>query len=222
MNWSRMLLLIQKEIRLEWRLRFAFQGLLLYVVSTIFVCYLSFKLKAGQLNVPTWNALFWIILLFVANTSTSKSFAQESNGRQFYYHFVCTPEEILFSKILYNALSLLVLALLSLFFYSLVLGNPVQDQGLFVLNLVGGSIGFSSVLTFIAGITYKVGGNSTLMAILGFPILLPLLLMLIKVARNAIDGLAWSDSQDEMVVVGALNLVMLACSYILFPYLWRS
>jgi heme exporter protein B len=114
------------------------------------------------------------------------------------------------------------LGLLCLAFYLLVLGNPIADLGLFIFNLVIGAVGFSSTLTLVSGITQKAGNSTTLMAILGFPIILPLLLMLIKVSRNAIDGLPWSDSQDELLVLGALNLVVLACSYILFPYLWRS
>jgi heme exporter protein B len=222
MKTAHLLALLKKELLLEWRMRTALQGMLLYVASTIFVCYLSFRLKTGSMGVPTWNALFWIILLFVATTAISKSFHQESTNRQFYYYYLCKPEEIIFSKIIYNALVVSFLGLLCLAFYLLVLGNPIADLGLFIFNLVIGAVGFSSTLTLVSGITQKAGNSTTLMAILGFPIILPLLLMLIKVSRNAIDGLPWSDSQDELLVLGALNLVVLACSYILFPYLWRS
>lgn len=222
MNWSHLVALVKKEIVLEWRMRSSLHGMLLYVASTIFVCYLSFRLKAGQMSVPTWNALFWVILLFVATTSISKSFSQEGSNRQFYYHFLCSPEEIIFSKIIYNILVLTGLSFLCLLFYSLVLGNPVEDLPLFSLILFLGACGFSSALTLVSGISYKAGNNTALMAILGFPIILPLLLMLIKASRNAIDGLTWGDSQDELIVLGSLNVVVLACSYILFPYLWRS
>jgi heme exporter protein B len=219
---AHLLALLRKELLLEWRMRTALQGMLLYVVSTIFVCYLSFRLKTGAMGVPTWNALFWIILLFVATTAISKSFHQESANRHFYYYFLCKPEEIIFSKIIYNAMVVSMLGLLCFTFYMLVLGNPIAHLGLFIFNLVIGSVGFSSTLTLVSGITQKAGNSTTLMAILGFPIILPMLLMLIKVSRNAIDGLPWTDSQDELLVLGALNLVVLACSYILFPYLWRS
>lgn len=222
MKNAHILALLKKEFLLEWRMKATLQGMLLYVASTIFVCYLSFKLKTGNIGVPTWNALFWIILLFVATMAISKSFQQESANRQFYYYFLCKPEEIIFSKIIYNAITVSVLGFVCLLFYSLVLGNPAEDLALFITNLLLGAIGFSSTLTLVSGITQKAGNNTTLMAILGFPIILPLLLMLIKVSRHAIDGLPWSDSQDELLVLGALNLVVLACSYILFPFLWRS
>ena len=55
--------LIKKELLTEWRQRYALNGMVLYLVSTIFVCYMSFNLKAGVIDAVTWNALFWIIIL---------------------------------------------------------------------------------------------------------------------------------------------------------------
>ena len=222
MKSAHILALLKKDLLIEWRMRSAFQGMLLYVISTVFVCYLSFKLRSGQVSVPTWNALFWIILLFVATTAISKSFYQESSNREFYYRFLCLPEEIIIAKIIYNSVLVTILAFLCFVIYSLVLGNPVSDVTLFSLNLFLGATGFSSTLTMVSGITQKAGNNTTLMAILSFPIILPLLLMLIKVSRNAIDGLTWDDSSDELLILGSLNLIVVACSYILFPFLWKS
>ena len=50
--------LIKKEFLSEWRQRYALNGIILYLASTIFVVYMSFKLKAGAIDEPTWNALF--------------------------------------------------------------------------------------------------------------------------------------------------------------------
>jgi heme exporter protein B len=43
--------LVKKEMQLEWRQRYALHGLLLYLASTIFVCYLSFKAKQHSINI---------------------------------------------------------------------------------------------------------------------------------------------------------------------------
>jgi len=71
--------LIAKEMLLEWRQKYAFNGSILYVVSTVFVCYLSFK---NIIDPPVWNALFWIIMLFVSVNAIAKSFIQENSARQ--------------------------------------------------------------------------------------------------------------------------------------------
>jgi heme exporter protein B len=106
--------------------------------------------------------------------------------------------------------------------YSLVLDNPVQDTGLFFFNMLLGSLGFSSALTMVSGIAAKANNSATLMAVLGFPIVLPMLLLLMKVAKNAIDGLARSVSYDEIGTLLAINVIIVAVSYLLFPFLWRS
>jgi heme exporter protein B len=117
---------------------------------------------------------------------------------------------------------MLLLAFVGFGFYSLMLGNPVQDNLLFLSNILLGAIGFSTSLTMVSGIASKAPNNSILMAILSFPIIIPMLLMLVKISKNAMDGLDRSASTDEVVTLLAINAIVLTLSYILFPYLWRS
>jgi heme exporter protein B len=60
------------------------------------------------------------------------------------------------------------------------------------------------------------------MAVLSFPILLPMLSMLIKLSKNAMDGLAFSSSYDEILVISGIDLIVITLSYMLFPFLWKS
>ena len=121
--------LIQKEIKTEWKQKYAFNGLLLYVVSTVFVCYLSFK---RIVDLPTWNALFWIIQLFAGVNAISKSFLQEGRGRMLYYYTLTNARSFILAKIIYNLFLMLVLSAFNLLFYSLFIGNPVQDMPMFI------------------------------------------------------------------------------------------
>lgn len=214
--------LIGKEITLEWRQRYALNGMLLYIVSTVFVCYLSFRLKANQLTPITWNTLFWIILLFTAVNAVSKSFTQERAGRLLYYYTLASPQGIILSKILYNSVLMLLLSLAGFGFYAFVMGNPVGDLPMYLLTIVLSSIGFASSLTMVAGIASKAENNGALMAILSFPVIIPMLLMVMKLAKNAMDGLDRSASSDEVLVLLALDAIVVTLSIILFPYLWRS
>ena len=214
--------LIWKEITLEWRQRYALSGMLLYVVSTVFICYLSFSLKRNFLTPIVWNTLFWIILLFTAVNAIAKSFAQERHGRLLYYYTLASPRAIILSKIIYNCLLMLVLAGIGFGFYVFVMGNPVADLGMYLGSIVLGSVGFASVLTMVAGIASKAENSGTLMAVLSFPIILPMLLMVMKLAKNALDGLDRGVSTDEISTLLAIDALVVALSYLLFPYLWRS
>src|SRR5690606_3525799 len=210
--------LIHKEIILEWRSKYALNGILLYVVSTVFVCYQAFQ----SVDPTTWNALFWIILLFASINAISKSFVQERRGRQLYYYTIASAKAVILSKIIYNMLIMLLLAAIAFFAYSIIFQNPLADPTLYFAAVALGSMGFASIFTMVAGISAKAGNNSTLMAILSFPIIIPMLLILIKLSKNAMDGLDRSVSYDEMVVLLAINVITISVSLLLFPYLWRD
>ena len=204
---------------LEWRSRYALNGIILYVVSTVFVCYLSFR----EINSPpTWNALFWIIMLFASVNAITKSFIQESRGRQLYYYTMASPQAIIISKIIYNIFLMLLLSAIALGFYTLVFKNPLGDPLFYILSVLLGSISFASVFTLISGIASKSGNGGALMAILSFPVVIPLLVVLIKLSKNAMDGLDRSVSIDELAVLIAINVIVITTSLLLFPYLWRE
>ncbi|GAB3998614.1 heme exporter protein CcmB [Spirosoma daeguense] len=213
---------MRKEFLLEWRQRYALNGMLLYIAGAVFVCYLSFNTRRGQLSPIVWNTLFWIIQLFTAINAIAKSFVQERASRQLYYYTLVSPQLIILSKILYNTVLMLILALLGFCVYAFVLGNPVQDVALYLLTLVLGAIGFAAALTLVSGIASKAENPGTLMAILSFPAILPLLLMLLKISKNALDGLDRSTSWNEIGTVLAIDAIVITVSWLLFPFLWRS
>lgn len=211
--------LFLKEIRLELKQRYVLNGILLYLVSTVFVTYLAFS---GVITAETWNSLFWIILLFVAVNGISKSFVQESPARHLYYYTLASPEAIVLSKILYNLLLMAILSVLALFFFVLLMGNMIQNPGLFIIALLLGSLGLSSVLTMIAAIASRASNNFSLMAILSFPIVLPLLMTLMKVSASALTTTSWSGNIPLLVILLIINVAVIMLSYLLFPYLWRD
>lgn len=212
--------LIRKELLLEWRSKYAINGVLLYVVSTIFTCYLSFISLNDKL---AWNALFWIIMLFASINGVSKSFLQETKGRQLYSYILASPSAILISKTVYNVLLMLVLTTIALGFYLLVFDTfSPPDLLMYYVAVILGSISFSTVFTMVSAIASKAGNGGMLMAILSFPIIIPVLILLIRLAKNAVDGLPWENSWDDIGMVLVVNVLVVSVSLLLFPYLWRD
>lgn len=211
--------LIKKELLLEWRSKYALNGVLLYVVSTVFVCFLSFVSIDSKL---TWNALFWIIMLFASINAVSKSFLQESRGRQLYIYTIASPIALIISKTVYNVLLMSVLTLIALGFYILVFNYTPEDPGLYILATMLGSLSFSTIFTMISAIASKAGNGGMLMAILSFPVIIPVLIVLVRLTKNAIDGLDRSVSWDEVGILLLINTLVTAVSLLLFPYLWRD
>lgn len=212
--------LIRKDFMLEIRQRYAINGILLYVFSTIFVVQLCF---GRVIDEKTWIALFWIILLFAAFNAVSKSFVQESSARRLYYYIIAPPLSVIVSKMIYNSLLMVLLGALSLGLFTVFMGSPGLWAGLFVPAFLLGSIGLASALTMVSAIASRTGNNAALMAILGFPVVLPLLLLLVKASQKALLGPA--DPTEALGLLAAITLidvVVVVLAVILFPYLWRD
>jgi heme exporter protein B len=132
------------------------------------------------------------------------------------------PGVLILARIFYNALLLTILGLVILGLYALFSGFPVESPGWYALCVVVGSVGFASILTLISGISALAGGKPALMAILGFPILVPFLNVLIRMSKIALDGLDKSLIQPDLIFSSGMILLSITLSYLLFPYLWRE
>jgi heme exporter protein B len=219
---TEILTLLRLEAALDLRQRAAWGGMLLYVVSAVYVAYLAIKSVQGA---ALWNALFWIILLFAAFNALARSFQREEGGRQLYLYTLVHPRSVVLARTAYNAFTMVVLALLSLLFHSLFLGTQALEGaawGPFLLAVVLGAIGLATVLTLIAAIAARAGNGLGTMAILGFPLVLPMLLAVMRASKLSLDGVAWSVTSTYFGGLVLLNVITITLAWTLFPYLWRD
>lgn len=214
--------LIAKEFHLELRRKSVIAGLAVYLFATVFICYLIFALRQNLITPLVWAALFWITILFTLVNTIAKSFIGEKKGSDIYFYSLVSPTAIIVSKIAYNFILSAVLSFSGLFLFILFLQNPLADVGWFALLILLTSFGFSAALTLLSGIASKAQNSNILMAILSFPVVISILLMAIKVTRHCLDGLDRAVSVDEMLSLTAINCLLAAASYLLFPYIWRS
>ena len=217
-----LLVLLRKEFTLELRRKSVISGIGLYIFSLTFICYLTFSIRQTVVNPATWSALFWITILFSAVNSVAKSFMGEKKGTFIYLYSLASPEQIILSKIIYNALLCMVLAVTGFILFSVFMKSPVQQTAVFFISLFLTSLGFSAALSLLSSIASKANNSNILMAILSFPVVISVLLMAIKITKNAIDGLEVSASTDELLNLRAIDGISVALAYLLFPYVWRS
>ena len=210
--------LIKKDLLIEWRQRYAFNGIILYLSSVVFLIYISFI----ELKPEVWLTLFWIVMLFASVNAVTKSFMQEGRARWLYYYSIANPLAIIVAKIIYNLSLMLILCLIGLCIYSMILGNPLLHPLYFILVVILGSFSFSLTFTLMSALAAKAGNSAMIMPILSFPIVVPILLLLVKLSREAIYGgiLEWPLKDFALLV--SLDAVMLVLAMLLFPFLWRD
>lgn len=214
--------LVAKEFRLELRRQSIISGIGVYLISLIFICYITFNLQHNTIAPSTWSALYWLTILFSVVNSVAKSFIGEKKGLTTYYYYIASPQQIIIAKIVYNTLLSLLLSLAGYLLFAVLISQPINSHWIFFLTLILTSAGFSSSMTLISGIAAKTNHSNVLMAVMSFPVVIGILLMAVRLTKNAIDGLDSASSYDELLNLFAINCISSALAYLLFPYIWRS
>jgi heme exporter protein B len=209
--------LFKKDVLLEIRQQYSFYGVLLYIGATIYVLFMAMEAPEAR----AWNGLFWVIQLFICINAVAKSFLQESRGRMLYYYSISSPASFVLAKLLFNSLLMLVMSGLSLFLFALFLGSPIQKMGPFIGLVLLGGWSLSLVFSFLAAIAARAQQNAAIMAVLGFPIIIPQILLLMRLSSAAFAPLLTIPLTTVLLLI-ALDLLVVLLAVILFPFLWKD
>jgi heme exporter protein B len=209
--------LFKKDLLLEVRQQYSFYGILLYIMATIFVLFMAID----EPETKVWNGLFWVIQLFICINAVAKSFLQESKGRMLYFYSIASPGDFVLAKLLFNSLLMLAMSLLSLLLFTIFLGNPIQKAGSFIGLVLLGGWSLSLVFTFLAAIAARAQQNAAIMAVLGFPLIIPQLLLLMKLSNAAFNPVLTIPVTTILLLI-ALDVMIVILAVILFPFLWKD
>lgn len=212
--------LIKKEALLEWKQKYALNGMLLYALSMVFVVSIGL-----QRNLPpqAWNVVFWVILLFVSVNAVAKSFIGERPGQLLYLYNLVGARAIIVAKILYNCILLGGIGMVTLIFFLLLSGSgKIVDPLQYGLIVGIGCLAFAANLTLVSAIASKAQNQATLLAVLSFPVLVPEMLVGINASSKAIQGLPIGESMSEIIFSATFVVIIASVSVILFPFIWRD
>jgi heme exporter protein B len=194
-------------------------GIFLYLLSATFVTYLAF---GSVIDFSVWNALFWIITMFSVVNAGGRSFSSESPERALYYYTITGPQALIASKLIYNLVMAFITASAGLIVFVLFFGISEVPLPLYLVGVVLGSIGFSSIVTMMSSLAAPSGGSSTLVSVLSFPLMLPVLISSIKASFLCIEGGFTLNLLLYWIVLLLITCVVWALALILFPYIWKE
>ena len=210
--------LLKKDILLEIRQQYTFYGVLLYVASTIFVLYLAM----GQPEPAVWNGLFWMIQLFICVNAVAKSFLQEHSGRMLYYYSIAGARDFMVAKMIFNGALMVVMSITSLLLFRLLMGEAMEHAGTFTAIVCLGGFSLSLVFSFLSAIAARARQNAALIAILGFPLIIPQVLLLMRISNTAFSDVIQGGLMQMCLLLGGLDILVILLSIILFPFLWKD
>lgn len=214
-----------KDLRLELRNRYAVNALALFVASTLLLA--AFSIAGAGVDAPIAAAIMWIVIVFASAVGLARAFvAEEEQGTVLLLRLHARGSMVYAGKLLFNILIIGTMNLLAVTGFILVLGLSVDEPLLLLVTLVLGSIGLAGVTTLLSAIIARTSGRGPLMAVLAFPLMVPLLLSAVRATQTALAAPpavgAWSVALDDIVSLFAYSGAVITASVLLFDYVWND
>jgi len=207
-------------MRVELRSKYAFNAILFGITSLAVV---SFTLGQTGLSPRLLAALFWIIMFFAAMAGLAQAFIREEEaGTVLALKLSADPTAVYLGKLFFNfSLMALISAVITPVFF-IFTDAPVDNILLFVLVLILGVIGLCAATTIVAAIISKASVKGALFAVLSFPILFVLLLLLVNASAKVLEGETLGGIGTELQGLIAYSGVMITASLMLFKFVWQE
>jgi heme exporter protein B len=125
------------------------------------------------------------------------------------------------AKLVFNSLLMLLMSFLSIILFTLFLGNPIEKLPEFIGLVLLGGWSLSLVFTFLSAIAAKAQQNAAIMAILGFPLIIPQIMLLMQLSNSVFSDKA-GIALSTLLLIVALDILVIMLAVILFPFLWKD
>ena len=218
----RVAFLVKHTFRVEFRQGHALIGLLLFALASV---YAAFQAVGDDAGVESWNALVWVVLIFTAFNAMARPHPDDRPENRQYLTHVVRPVEWMLARTIYHWGLMTVLAGLVLAAFALFLGTDHLAGGrggwlLLGLELAGWAL--ASCLTLLAAIASLAGAGFGLTAVMGLPLIMPIVLVATRFGNDLLGGLTGEETVENLLFLGALAGGITAFGLVLFPYLWRD
>jgi heme exporter protein B len=210
--------IIGKELKLELRQKTVLYGILLYIASVIFLIYMLNPEADGV----QWGSLLWLNCVFLVVQTTSKHLNTRTKGQWQYMYTLYNPQAYIVAQIIYNLLLMTILSLLALVMLSGMVGFMAIQKQLFVGIYLLGVASFTILFTFLTQLVARINSNSALLAVVGLPLVFPLIIIVSDLSIVAFQPMLTAGWNKFLYAGIALDIVMLAMSVILIPFVWKD
>ena len=211
-----------KDLNSELRSRYSFNSLIMFVLVTISI--LLFSIGQEKVTKNVIGGLFWVAVFFPAMSGLARVFvSEEEKGTVLLLQITARSTAVLWGKMLFNlALSFVINTAVVLLFFFFFPQFSFENGWLFIVAFVGGNIGISSASTLVAAIISKANSKATLYPVLSFPILLPLILIVIELTQKSMSGALFVESYAEIGTLLSYCVVMTTAAVLLFDFVWKD
>lgn len=223
MAWLRgAIAVFQKDARLELRTRFALNALGLFVAAAVLL--VRFSLGNTTVSAQTQAALLWIVILFAGVVGLGRAFiVEEERGTVLLLRLTLPATSVFVGKLVFNIAITLVLNLAAMFVFWILLAPEIHNLALLLTTLVLGAIGLAGATTILSAIIARTASSGPLLAVLSFPVLIPLLFSVVKLTELSFSpDASWSAASTDLLALVGYGGLMVTASIMLFDFVWKD
>jgi heme exporter protein B len=210
-----------KDLRAELRSQYAINAILAFVGSSILL--IVFSLNAGNLSPQAQSGILWIIILFAALLSLSRSFVAETDQHTFaLLRLHGSAGAVYGGKLIYNFVFTLIVNIVTFLLYFFLLGLRPAGFGPLIIVLILGSAGLAGIATMLAAIVSQADRRGAVFSVLSVPLLFPLILILVDATKiTLINGITPLFMDNLWAMIGFAGVTITA-GILLFDFIWED
>jgi len=210
-----------KDIGLEIRTRESLAAMVVFALAVILLFAFAFQAAPSLLNTFA-PGLMWVTYFFTAVLGLLRSFGREQE-LDAYNLLLSSPVDrsaIYLGKLGAFFVFLLIAQVLSLPFFALFLGMPLgASPFLFAIIVVITDLAIAAVGTLIAGMSLRSPVGATLLPILLFPLLAPVLIAATRATAAALAGYPLADWDFWLMLLTTFFVVFALTGMFIFEYI---
>ena len=219
MNGTRALLryFFHRELRESHQLG----SLFLFALTAVYACY---RIAAGSVDARAWVTLHWVVVLFSAFNAASRVHADDAPEVRTWMRSWVGPRQWAAARSIHATFVLVAVTAVVFLAFVVFLPSPVLTGGTFkwLVGMVATAWALAALLAVVSDLALRAGGGFGLTAVLGLPLVVPVVLVSTHYCHGVALALPWGELWPDLVFLVVLAGVAHAIAAVVFPYLWTE
>ncbi len=217
-SFSLFVTLVKKDLRIDFRTKDIFLSMFIFSLLVLVVFNFSFDFNlVDRLKVAP--AILWVSILFSTVLGLNKSFQNEKENDTLFGVILAPvdPGVLYFSKFTSNLLFLIAVEVFLtgafILFFNIPLGGNVLQL---VMVLLLADVGIISLGTLVSAMAVNTRARETMLPIILFPMLVPVILSAINLTTLIVNGLPLANGDNWLKMIIAFDIIFLFSSWLTF------
>jgi heme exporter protein B len=210
--------IIWKDLAAELRSRELVSAMLTFAILVILIFNFALELDA-QTRATVTSGVLWVTFVFAGTLGLNRTMAVEKD-RGCLDGLLLAPVDrtaIYFGKTTANLAFILLMAAIILPLYSLLYNINLFQPG-FLLVILLGSIGYTSVGTLLATMAVQARTRDMLLPVMLFPVAIPVLVAAVKASSGYLQGSPAVQIQPWLSLLIAYDVIFCAIAFMVYDY----